>query len=332
MARKPRVHFPGALYHVMARGNQSQAIFKDDLDRRRYLGLLQEGQRRFNYSLYAYALMGNHVHHLMQVGQTPLAKVMQNILFRYTRYWNAKYKKIGHLFHGRYKAILCDKDSYLLELIRYLHLNPVRSKIVEDPDRYPWSSHNAYLQGDGQKWIAVDEVLPLFAKTPVQAVRAYQSFLHDGLNVRHRDDLYDVVEQIYLGDEQFVEKVEERVFDPESTSAVALTWSEVKDAVCKYFDLPPSVALQRGRGRKNAKAKRVMAWSAREVGGFTNQETAKVLRQDPAALSRGIGKLTDELSKDSELRRDVEKLCEKLRKGKKLKRSIKHALSSLSQG
>jgi len=95
MARKPRVHFPGALYHVMARGNQGQAIFTDDFDRRRYLELLQESQRRYNFRLYAYVLMGNHVHHIIQVGQTPLAKVMQNILFRYTRYWNAKYKKKG---------------------------------------------------------------------------------------------------------------------------------------------------------------------------------------------------------------------------------------------
>ena len=324
MARKPRVLFLGALYHVMARGNQGQAIFKDHPDRLRYLDLLEESQRRFKYSLYAYVLMDNHVHHLIQIGQTPLAKVMQNILFRYTRYWNVKYKKNGHLFQGRYKAILCDKDSYLLELIRYLHLNPVRSKIVKDPNRYPWSSHKAYLEGVGEKWVAVDEILPLFAKTPAQAVTAYRRFVHDGLHVGHRDDLYDVVEQTYLGDEQFVEAVEERVSDREFTSTVVLTWAEVKEAVCKYFDLPPSVALQRGRGRKNAKVKRVMAWIAREVGGFTNQQTAKALRQDAAALSRGLGKLAEELSKDRELRRDVEKLCENLRKGKNPKRSNRH--------
>ena len=325
MARKPRVHFLGALYHVMARGNQGQVIFMDDPDRRRYLDLLQESQRRYNYRLYAYVLMGNHVHHLIQIGQTPLAKVMQNILFRYTRYWNAKYKKIGHLFQGRYRAILCDKDSYLLELIRYLHLNPVRSKIVQDPDRYPWSSHGAYREGAGKKWIAVEEALPLFAKRPTQAVAAYRSFVRDGLQLGHRDDLYEVVEQTYLGDDRFVEAVEERASDIEVMSKVVLTWEEVKEAVCKYFDLPPSVALQRGRGRKNAKVKRVMAWIAREVGGFTNQETAKLLRQDAAALSRGISKLAEELSKNSELRRDVEKLCERLRKGKKPKRSIRHA-------
>ena len=325
MARKPRVHFIGALYHVMARGNQGQAIFTDDADRRRYLELLQESQRRYNYRVYAYVLMSTHTHHLIQVDQTPLSKVMQNILFRYTRYWNAKYKKIGHLFQGRYKAILCDKDNYLLELIRYLHLNPVRSKIVEDPERYPWSSHAAYLAPTRTKWIAADEVLPLFAKTPAQAISAYRHFIRDGLEVGHRADLYEVVEQTYLGDEQFVEKVAERATDDELTNPVILRWAEVVGAVCKYFGLSPALALQRGRGRKNAKAKRVMAWIAREVGGFTNQETARFLRQDPAALSRGIQKLADQLSTDSELRRGVEELCDKLRRGKRLKRSIRHA-------
>ena len=161
MARKPRVHFTGALYHVMCRGNQGQAIFTDDQDRRRYLDLLRESQKRFGYRLFAYVLMDNHVHHLIQIDRRPLSKVMQNLLFRYTRYWNGRYKKTGHLFQGRYKAILCDKESYLLELIRYLHLNPVRSKIVVDPSAYRWSSHKAYLAGEANGWTAVEEVLPL---------------------------------------------------------------------------------------------------------------------------------------------------------------------------
>jgi putative transposase len=111
MARKPRVHFAGALYHVMSRGNQGQSIFKDDRDRERYLDFLKEGQKRFGYRLFAYVLMGNHVHHLIQISHSPLSKVMQNILFRYTRYWNRRYKKTGHLFQGRFKAILCDRET-----------------------------------------------------------------------------------------------------------------------------------------------------------------------------------------------------------------------------
>ncbi len=319
------MHFAGALYHVMCRGNQGQSIFRDDRDRQRYVELLKESRQRFGYRLYAYVLMGNHVHQLIEIGQTPLSKVMQNILFRYTRYWNARYRKIGHLFQGRYKAILCEKESYLLELIRYLHLNPVRSKMVRDPGRYGWSSHKAYLEGDGKGWIAVEEVLPLWGRSRSQAVRAYGRFVQDGLVEGHREDLYDVVEQLYLGDEAFVEQVERRVTEHEPPRVVEIGWAEVRESVCKQFGIAPAAVIHRGRGRENARLKRVMAWVGREVGGFSNQEMAKELGQDPAVLSRGLGKLADELARERDLRTGVEQLCNLLRKGKRPKRSIRHA-------
>ncbi len=119
MARKPRVHFPTALYHVIARGNQRQAIFLDEKDFRTYLSFLAEYKTKHSFHLYAYALMKSHLHLLMAVEETPLSKIMQILQFRYTRYFNKRYRKVGHLFQGRYKAILCDKDAYLLELVRY---------------------------------------------------------------------------------------------------------------------------------------------------------------------------------------------------------------------
>lgn len=325
MARKPRVHFAGALYHVICRGNQGQFIFRDDQDRERYLDLLRESPQRFGYKLYAYVLMGNHVHHLIEIGHTPLSKVMQNILFRYTRYWNARYKKIGHLFQGRYKAILCERDSYLLELIRYLHLNPVRSKMVRYPEQYRWSSHRAYLEGDGKGWIAMEEVLPQWGRSRKQAVATYRRFVRDGFQEGHREDLYQVVDQRYLGDESFVEKVEERIADRETPQVVDIRWAEVRDSVCREFGVPPSVVLHRDRRRENVRIKRVMAWVGREVGGFSNGEIARELGQDPAALSRGLGKLADELGVNRELRRVVEKLCATLRKGRRTRRLIRHA-------
>jgi len=325
MARKPRVHFSGALYHVMSRGNQGQSIFKDDRDRERYLDFLKESQERFGYRLYAYVPMGNHVHHLIQIGQRPLSHVMQNILFRYTGYWNRRYKKIGHLFQGRFKAILCDRESYLLELIRYLHLNPVRSKIVADPAEYRWSSHKAYLQGDGRSWTAVDEVLPQWGNNRAQAVLGYRRFVQAGLNHGHRDDLYEVVDQRYLGDNAFVEKVARREPENEAPQIVKIRWDEVRDRVCKQFGLPAAAVLHRGRAREIVRVRRVMAWVGRELGGFTNRELAKELHQEPAVLSRGLGRLTEELARDPELRGLVETLCDTLRTGRRPKRSIRFA-------
>lgn len=325
MARKTRVHFPGALYHVMCRGNQGQRIFKDDQDRQRYVELLQESPQRFGCRLYAYVLMGNHMHLLIEVGQTPLSKVMQNVLFRYTRYWNRRYRKMGHLFQGRYKAILCEKEGYLLELIRYLHLNPVRSKIVNDPARYAWSSHRAYLSGAGEGWMAVEEVLPRWGKNRAMAVAAYQRFVGEGLREGHRADLYAVVDQRYLGNDAFVERVEQRVWNRESPRVVEIRWAEVNEAVCKQFGISVAAVLYRGRGRRKARIKRVMAWVGREVGGFPNQEMASALGQDPSVLSRGLRKLEAEMGEDRELQKGVQDLCHTLRKGRQPKRSIRHA-------
>lgn len=170
MPRRPRVHFHGALYHVISRGNQRQKIYKDDVDYRRFETLLDEVIQRHSLVLYAYVLMPNHFHLLLEVGRAPLSKAMQSLLYRYTRRYNQRYRKIGHLFQGRYKAILCDRESYLMELIRYLHLNPVRGGMVSDPSRYSWSSHGAYLCGKSTSGLAVEEGLKLWGSQRDQAI------------------------------------------------------------------------------------------------------------------------------------------------------------------
>ena len=145
MARKPRIEFPGAFYHVISRGNQRQTIFHDNTDYLAYLNRLEHYRKRYNITVYAYTLILNHVHLLVETHETPLSKFMQGLQFTYTRYYNQRYSKIGHLFQGRYKAILCDRDAYLLELVRYIHLNPARMRRRVDPWRYKWSSHREYL-------------------------------------------------------------------------------------------------------------------------------------------------------------------------------------------
>ena len=158
MARKSRVHYPGAVYHVMLRGNRGQPIFFSDEDRCRCYLLLQEGTVRFEYRVHGFCLMDNHLHLAIQVGDIPLSKIMQNLSFRYTRWVNKHQQRLGHLFQGRYHAILVDQDSYLLELVRYIHLNPVRAKWVDRPEDYPWSSHQAYLNAEAIPWLTTDWV------------------------------------------------------------------------------------------------------------------------------------------------------------------------------
>ena len=181
MARRPRVYFPGALYHVIARGNQKQTVFFDDRDFRTYLSYLSEYKAKYSFYLYAFALMKNHCHLLLEVKEVSLSKIMQVLQFRYTRYFNKRYRKVGHLFQGRYKAILCDKETYLLELIRYIHLNPVRAGFVRDPKEFPWTGHMGYLGKGKENLIDSEMVLSQFSRKRSLARKQYRQFVSDGM-------------------------------------------------------------------------------------------------------------------------------------------------------
>jgi len=190
MARKPRVEFPGAFYHVISRGNQRQDIFHDKSDRQAYLDRLEHYRNRYQVAVYAFVLMSNHIHLLIETQHTPLSKLMQGLQFTYTQYYNRKYSKVGHLFQGRYRAILCDRDAYLLELVRYLHLNPYRMKHRTDPWRYPWSSHKAYMGYDCSVGIEKSLVLGQFGKTQGRARRAYLRFMREGMRIGYEERYY----------------------------------------------------------------------------------------------------------------------------------------------
>jgi putative transposase len=155
--------------------------------------------------------MPNHVHLLVETQETPLSKFMHGLQFTYTRYYNQKYYKVGHLFQGRYKAILCDRDAYLLELVRYLHLNPARMSKRVDPWQCKWGSHSAYLGKDCPVGVDTSLVLGQFGTAiGPPARRSYLQFIREGLGIGHRDKYYDAVDQRLLGDEQFIEAVDRK--------------------------------------------------------------------------------------------------------------------------
>jgi len=183
MARKPRVEFSGAFYHVMARGNRRTTLFHDDEDYGAYLERLERYRQRDRLRCYAFVLMANHLHLLVETGEVPLSRTMQALQFTYTQYYNRRYRNTGHLFQGRYKAILCDRDAYLLELVRYLHLNPARLRQPQDPWRYPWSSHGMYLGEAGVVEIASSTILAQFHRQVGPARKAYGQFLQEGVSM-----------------------------------------------------------------------------------------------------------------------------------------------------
>jgi REP element-mobilizing transposase RayT len=209
MARKPRVHYPGALYHAILRGNSGQTIFFDDNDRTRFYLLIQEGVERFGHRIHAFCLMTNHVHLAIQIADISLSRILQNLSFRYTRWVNWRRGKTGHLFQGRYKAVLIDADTYLQELTRYIHLNPVQAGMVRETEKYPWSSYRAYLGLETIPWLTTDWVLSQFSKRLSVARRAYMRFIQEGKGGGHQEEYHrgsDTDSRI-LGDDTFIGRV-----------------------------------------------------------------------------------------------------------------------------
>jgi len=294
-------------------------IFRDDEDRGRYLTLLKELPRKFGWKLYAYVLMGNHVHLLAEVGSIPLSKIMQNLQFRYTQYYNRRYRKMGHLFQGRYKAIVCERDSYLLELVRYIHLNPVRAGLIQRADRYRWSSHRMYVKGDETQGVAVNTVLEQFGSKRRGAIQRYRQFISEGLGEGHRDDLYQIVDQRFLGDEEFAQDTRERAEEPEEKHPIDIDLKDIVKVVSSEFGMRAQRVLQREKGREISQVRWVIGKLAVEEAGYRLVEVARYLTRDPGVMSRGLGQLEERLQNDRNLRQRIGKLQVGIREGRKPK-------------
>ncbi|WP_028866973.1 REP-associated tyrosine transposase [Psychromonas arctica] len=204
MSRPLRLEFSGALYHVTSRGNERKAIYLEDSDFEIFLNLLNTVCSRYNWVIHAYCLMDNHYHLLVETPDANLSKGMRQLNGVFTQSINRKHNRVGHLFQGRYKAILVDKDAYLLELCRYIVLNPVRAKMVDTPDEWLWSSWHCMVGKQASpNWLATDALLNYFDKERSVAIAEYIHFVEEGMNKTIWDDLQH---QIYLGDDVFVEK------------------------------------------------------------------------------------------------------------------------------
>ena len=318
MARKPRSHFPGALHHVISRGNQRQDIFLDDKDRTAYLSYLSEYKMRYSIQLYAYALMRNHVHLLLEVREIPLNRFMQSLLFRYARYFNRRYGKVGHLFQGRYRAILCDKDAYLLELVRYIHLNPVRAKAVKDPERYLWTSHLSYLGKGKEGLVDADFVLGQFGENRSLGRRRYREFILEEVDSGHQEKFYEVKDQRYLGDESFINRIES-----ETKGREDVVYDIPIEVIAREVSKASGVAIDQLYSltsvRKGAHGRSMAAYLARVLAGQMVKDIADHFRRSPMRISQSIIEFEKRLGKDESLRKVVNRLEKDLSKRAKKK-------------
>ena len=217
MARPLRIEFAGALYHITARGNAQQAIYKDDDDRRLFLKLLGNTCERHDWVCHAYCLMDNHYHLLIETLTPSLSKGMKYLNGTYTQAFNRHHHCVGHIYQGRFKAILVEKDSYLMELSRYIVLNPVRAGMVRSAKDWKWSSYRSTAGLiEQESWLSTDWLLSIFSKRRKQAQLSYREFVKQG---RNQPRIWQSLRnQIYLGSEQFIENMQAKL-DPDQSLA-----------------------------------------------------------------------------------------------------------------
>lgn len=208
MARPLRLTFAGGLYHVTARGNERKAIVRDDTDRARFLDTLAAMVERYRVRCHAWVLMDNHYHLLLETPSPNLSQALRHLNGVYTQAFNRRHRRVGHLFQGRFKAIVVEKDAYLLELCRYVVLNPVRAGVVTTARAYPWSSYRATAGlTEAPAWLTVDWLIEQFGRRKRVAQEKYRAFVAEGIRQPARP-WEQVVGQVYLGGEAFIRRVQ----------------------------------------------------------------------------------------------------------------------------
>jgi len=310
MARKPRIHLPGGLYHVMLRGNGGQDIFFSPEDHYRMFFLIQEGVERFGHRVLAFCLMDNHIHLAIQVSDIPLSRIMQNLSFRYTRWINSRHQRMGHLFQGRYKALLVDKDSYMLELVRYIHLNPVRAGLVAAPVDYEWSGHRAYLEKEHLPWLSCDAVLAQFGSAVHTAREQYEHFVMDALDEKHRPEFHwGGDDSRLLGEDRFLQQV---MAQTDEVVEVRISLEALLASVAVAFEIDIADLCSPSRKRSFAEARGVAAWLVSETSQHTLAKLARCMHRDPSALSLQAKKIREGAMKVAQFRQKMDGLKTKL--------------------
>lgn len=284
MPRPPRLHVPGAVYHVILRGNHREALFGSEQDRIVLNEIVADVLGRCGSRIHAFCWMTNHLHALVQIAELPLGASMQRIAMRFSRYRHKALRTTGHLFERRHKAKLVDVDAYFLTLLRYVHLNPVKANIVADAADYPWSSHRAYLGIESVPWLTVDFGLSLFSPDSVRARDAYKQFF---MRCTDNDDeefalISHPEDSRVLGTDDFINAIPIAPYSARST----ITLGELAESVCIQHSISLELLRSPSRARHLAPIRTTLARQAIEKRVSTLCEVARFLHREPSSLSK----------------------------------------------
>jgi len=254
--------------------------------------------------------LDNHVHLAIETGKDPLSRTMAGLQSSYTQYFNRRHRRAGHLFQGRYKAFLVERDRYALALVRYIHENPVKAGVAERPESYSWSSARFYRSGEGPEWLDSDRVLSMLGRNRPAAMRAYRQLMREPV-----EEDYDEIAswgQAIKGDEAFADRVLQAAGEPPIIPR-GLTVERVAGEVALGEGLSLGEMLSVSRGRQRSRARLMTAWLGREVGRIPVARVAKYFRRDTATLAKGLARLEETIAADRALRRKLDRLGNNLR-------------------
>ena len=315
MSRPLRIQYPDAWYHLMNRGRRREEIYTDKHDYMGFIELLKEATEMFNVCVSAYCLMSNHYHLLIQTPDANLSRCMRHINGVYTQRFNRRHGHDGPLFRGRYKSILIDQDSYLLELIRYIHRNPFESGLEKAFGQYPWSSHKGYLSNAKKwDWLHKEFILSIFSKDRNSGIKRYKEFVLKG----NSEDIAGIFGRIrvpsVLGDERFIKRVKERFFNaktdkevPQSKS-LAPSFAEIRSAVCKFYRIDEKEILVSKRGVAN-EPRKIAIHLARRISRESLDEIAKAFNVGAySSVSSVVNRTDSQLRTESRLKKSYQQI------------------------
>jgi REP element-mobilizing transposase RayT len=318
MPRKARIDAPGALQHIICRGIERRNIFIDDTDKKSFVERLGRVISETQTPCYAWALINNHFHLLLKTGNVPIATLMRRLLTGYVVSFNLRHKRAGHLFQNRYKSILCQEDSYLLELVRYIHLNPLRADLVNSMhqlDRYRYCGHGILVGKIKNDWQDTEYVLKLFGKSVAGARKHYRIFVEKGVKKGRRPDLtggglirtaggWTALKKIrrqkihikgderILGDSDFVESVlekqNERLERRYRLQVQGYEFEKVVDRVARIFELKPKEVLSNVKQPRRVKARSLLCYWAVGEMEMTGAAVARRLNMSKSVVSRAV--------------------------------------------
>lgn len=316
MPRAPRYNAIGAFHHVMLRGNQGRPIFYSDYDRVQCCLLIQEVVEKYGHRIHGFCLMTNHIHLAWQQGQEGLSSAVQNFAFRYAQRINRFRKEVGHVFQGRFKSILISQDNYLPQLIRYIHLNPVRAGIVKKPEDYEWSGHNSYLGTNPIAWIESDYMLKKYSVDRDEAIKQYKAFIYAGIGCEPEIDFKIGLKSGIIGDDTFIQTVLEREnehYEYKNNDSIVTTSDLIKH-VCSKYGISEEEIVSENKARDLTYVRAIISLLARDIKGLSIIEVAKKLKRDAGGLSRLAKKLDIKCNNSAILKQEMTTLKNEMSK------------------